>query len=344
MINFDVFEKEVKEGQIKKGYIFCGQDEELIKESINEIVKLEIQEDFKELNLIKLDGMTVNFEDIMNACETMPFMSEKKAVIVYRANFLMDKTDSEGQKLFEKIKEYSENLAPHTIFIMYYLLSDKRERPAKNMKLRALEKNIEVVFLDKLKRDRLLRKAAEVFEERGVTINRMELAYFCNRIDNNFEIIKSEADKLAAYCNGRQVKKEDIDIMTENSNDDDVFDIVELVAEKRIDQAIDAVKEVLANSKQHYALITSLERHFQRLYEIKNGMLKGKKASDFQKDYKIPEFICQKLMKQTAKFTAKQIYGILKLCVQCDTTLKSTTVDKNMEIEFLLINTLTVAK
>ena len=79
MINYDVYEKEIEKGNIKNGYIFCGLDEELIKDGIELIVKKEIAEEFKELNLIRIDGMNTNFDEIMNACETMPFMSEKKS-------------------------------------------------------------------------------------------------------------------------------------------------------------------------------------------------------------------------------------------------------------------------
>jgi len=35
---------------------------------------------------------------------------------------------------------------------------------------------------------------------------------------------------------------------------------------------------------------------------------------------------------------------LIKLCVKTETKLKSTGLDKNMEMEFLLINTLTVKK
>ena len=93
MINYEVYESEVEKGKINNGYIFCGLDEELIKDAIELIVKRTIQDDFKDLNLIRIDGMNTTFDEIMNACETLPFMSEKKVVIIYRANFLQEKTD-----------------------------------------------------------------------------------------------------------------------------------------------------------------------------------------------------------------------------------------------------------
>ena len=104
MINYEVYEQEIEKGKIKNGYGFCGLDEELIKDGINLITKREMSEELKDLNLIRIDGMNTTFDYIMNACETMPFMGDKKVVIVYRANFLQDKSDSTGTKIYNDIK------------------------------------------------------------------------------------------------------------------------------------------------------------------------------------------------------------------------------------------------
>ena len=104
MINYEFYEQEIEKGNIKNGYAFCGLDEELIKDGVNLIVKRTVEKELEELNLIKIDGMNTTFDDIFNACETMPFMSEKKVVIIYRANFLQEKSDSSGTKIYNEIK------------------------------------------------------------------------------------------------------------------------------------------------------------------------------------------------------------------------------------------------
>lgn len=342
MINYEVYEQEIEKGNIKNGYIFCGLDEELIKDGINLIIKKNISEEFKELNLIKIDGMNTSFDDIMNACETMPFMGDKKVVIVYRASFLQDKSDSTGTKIYNDIKNYVSNMPPYTILIMYYLLNDKRDKPNKNKKLTPIEKFLPIVYCDKLRRDKYLKKVGEVFKERGKQIGRVELMYFSEKVQNNFDIIKREADKLVSYCEGREIKKEDINLLISSSNEEDIFDLVELIAGKKIDKAIDIMKEILYKSDQHMLIISSIEKHFLRLYEIKLKLAKGKRAEDLMSEYRLPQFVCEKLMAQTSRFTEKQLMGLIRLCVKTDTKLKSSGIDKTMEMEFLLINTLTV--
>lgn len=344
MINYEVYEKDIEKGNLKNGYIFCGLDEELIKDGIDIIVKKEIAEEFKELNFIKIDGMNTTFDDIMNACETMPFMAEKKVVLVYRANFLQDKCDSSGTKIYNELKKYISDMPPYTILIMYYLCRDKRDKPNKNKKLIPIEKYIPVVFCDKLKRDRYIRKVGEVFKERDKTIGRTELAYFCDKVQNNFDIIKREADKLVSYCQGRDIKKTDIDVLISSSSEEDIFDLVELIASRKIDKAIDVMREILYKSDQHMLIVNAVGKHFSRLYEIKIGMSQGKRVQQFISQYRLPQFVCEKLMAQSSRFTEKQLCELVKLCVTSETKMKSSGADKDMEMEFMFINTLTVKK
>jgi DNA polymerase-3 subunit delta len=344
LINYDVYEQEIEKGKLKNGYVFCGLDEELIKDGINLITKREIAEDLKELNLIRIDGMNTTFDDIMNACETMPFMGDKKVVLVYRASFLQDKSDSTGTKIYNEIKNYISNLPPYTILIMYYLLNDKRDRPNKNKKLTTVGKYLTIVYCDKLKRDKYLKKVSDIFKEKEKQIGRAELTYFCEKVQSNFDIIKREADKLISYCEGREIKKDDINLLILNSNEDDIFDLVELIAQRKIDKAIDVMKEILYKSDHHMLIMSAIQKHFFRLYEIKLKVAKGKKVEDFIGEYRLPQFICEKLMTQTSRFTEKQLMELIKLCVKTESKLKSTGLDKTMEMEFLLINTLTVNK
>lgn len=344
MITYDVLEREVKDNKIKNSYIFCGIDEELIKEGINMITKPIIPEGFEDLNYIKMDGMTATMDDIMNACETMPFMGEKKVVLVYRANFLRDKTDSSGTKVYNEIKKYLKDMPDFTVLIMYYLFNDKRETPKKNKKLIALDKVTNIVHFEKLKRDKFIKKVDELFKEQGRSIGRVELGFFCERVQNNFNIIRREIDKLIDYTDGREIKKADIEKLIPSKSEEDIFDLVDLISQRKIEKAIDIMDELLFKADQHMLIITSIESQFKKLYTIKIGMEHGKRVNDFVSELRVPPFVCEKLMNLSSKFSRKQLEGLIKLCIDTESRLKSTGVDKTMELELLLLNTLMIKR
>ena len=344
MITYDILEKEIKNKVIKNSYIFCGADEELIKEGIDTLTKPLLTEGLEELNYIKIDGLNTTIDDIMNACETMPFMGEKKVVLVYRANFLKDKTDSSGTKLYNEIKNYLKDMPDFTVLIMYYTFGDKRETPKKNKKLMALDKLTEIVHFDKLKRDRFQKKVEEIFLEKGKKIGKVELRFFCDRVQNNFNIIKREIDKLIDYTNGRDIKKEDIEKLIPSKSEEDIFDLVDLISQRKLEKAIDIMNELLFKADQHMLIVTSVEAQFKKLYKIKIGMQSGKKVNDFVKELRVPAFVCEKLMALSSKFSLRQLEGLIRLCVEAEVKLKSSGVDKTMELELLLLNTLLVKR
>ena len=339
MITIDVLESEIKKNSIANGYVFCGLDEELIKSSIDPIIKKVVDKDFLDLNFIKIDGLTSTFDEIENACETLPFFGDKKVVLVYRANFLKDKPDKEGAKTYTEILKYIKDLPQHTILIMYYLFNDKRDTPKKNKKLSTLDKYVKVVHCDKLKKDKYYKKIEDIFKENGRTIGKVQLKYFADKVQNNFDIIKREIDKLDCYALGRELTKEDIDKLIPNKSEDDIFDLVEYISLRKVEKAIDLLDELLFKADQHMLIISSIGNHFKRLYEIKIYLLKGKKLEFFISKYRLPQFVCEKLMNQASKFSLKQLNQLIKVCVNTEIKLKSSTTDKQMEMELMLFKT-----
>ena len=342
MINIDILEGEIKNNNIANGYIFCGLDEELIKISVNSIINKVVERDFLDLNLIKLDGLTTTFEDIENACETLPFFGDKKVVVVYRANFLKEKPDKDGAKTYTEILKYIKDLPSHTVLIMYYLFNDKRDTPKKNKKLTTLDKYVKVVHCDKLKKDRYYKKVDDLFKEKGRTIGKIQLRYFADKVQNNFDIIKREIDKLDCYALGREITKEDIDKLIQNKSEDDIFDLVEYISIRKVEKALDLLDELLFKADQHMLIISSIGNHFRRLHEIKVYLSQGKKLDFFMSKYRLPQFVCEKLMNQAAKFTVKQLNELIRVCVDTELKLKSSASEKQMEMELMLFKTFMV--
>lgn len=338
MIDFDVLEGEVKKGKIDNSYIFCGLDEELIKEGISLVVNNTVDKSLLDLNYIRLDGLTTTFDDIMNACETMPFMGDKKVVVVYRASFLKDKTDSAGTKTYNEILKYLKDLPPYTVLIMYYLFNDKRDTPKKSTKVKALDKVSKVVYFDKLKKDRYYKKVEEVFKEKGKEIGKIELRYFAEKVQNNFDIIRREADKLIAYTGDRVISKNDIDRLIANSSEDDIFDLIDFISQKKVEKALDLLYELLSKSDQHMLIISNIENNFKRLYEIKILVQSGARVNDISSKFKLPTFVCEKLMNQCSKFSLKQLQRLMEICLETENKIKTTGVDKNMEMELMIFN------
>jgi DNA polymerase III subunit delta len=340
VIDCEELEGLIKKGKLENCYIFCGVDEKLIKESIDLIVKQVVSENFLELNYVKFDGNKVSVDEIQNACETLPFLGEKRVVTVYRALFLSDRDDKENKKKIEQINNYIDNLPKHCVLIMYYVFEDEREKPSNNIK--KLEKKAAVIKADKLKGEKLYKKVKDIFELGGKDIGKVELRFFCDNVDHNMDIIANETSKLISYTESRDITRQDIIDMFPQKSDNDVFDLVDFVSQKRPEKALDIMNELIHRGENPLGILSMIERQFKLLFNIKFGIEEGKSKETLAKELRLHPFIAEKLMLQSKKFTKGQVKKCLQLCLDTERTLKSSPFEKKTEMELLIINTVRV--
>jgi DNA polymerase-3 subunit delta len=86
-------------------------------------------------------------------------------------------------------------------------------------------------------------------------------------------------------------------------------------------------------------IIASIGNHFKRLYEFKVYLSKGKRIDFFMSKYRLPQFVCEKTINQCQKFNLKQLNELLKVCVDAENKLKSSSSDKQTEMELMLFKT-----
>ena len=92
-----------------------------------------------------------------------------------------------------------------------------------------MKSDICLIKVEELKGDRLYRKVADIFREKGRDIGKIELTYFCENSSKDLNIIENDVDKLISYCMDRTITKDDISKLLNISHTDDVFDLVDAI-------------------------------------------------------------------------------------------------------------------
>lgn len=339
MINLTQYEENIKKNKLDNCYIFCGIDEELIKENIRSLVNKFLDKNFIDLNYVKFDGDNLdNFDGIINACETLPFMSDKKVVLVYRANFLGEGEDNAKKNLYNGLKDYISNISSSTILILYYVFKNKREKMS--YKVQKLDNKCTLVKMDKMFGRQLEAKVKNIFESKDKDIGNVELKLFCSNLQNDMGIMENEVEKLCCYTMDRAIKKEDIYAMYPKKEEDDIFDLVDLIGDKKVKEAVDILNELIYKGDKIPEIMYMIERQFKLLYRIKDSLLKGKDKNFIVGDIKLPLFICEKLIAQSKKFTLSQIKKAIDICLNSEEKMKNSSVNKKIEMELLIIETI----
>jgi DNA polymerase III subunit delta len=339
LLEYMELENKVRGGKFDNCYVFCGADEALMKENIKLISDKVLQGSFVDLNYVQFDGTTADMETVINTCETIPFMSDRKVVVIYRAAFLGEGEDKEFNKKYELISKYMENSANHCILIVYYVFENDREKPSN--KIKKLEKKACVVKFDKLKGANLERKVKSLFDEKGKNIGKIELKLFCDNLENNMNIIQNEVEKLCSYAYNREITKEDILLMLPQKSDNDIFNLVDNVSQKKIERALDILNELAFKGEKIPYILYMIERQFNILLQIKYSVEEGKNKDVIAKELKLNPYICEKMIVQSRKFTLNGLKKAINYCLNTEEALKSSSVNGKIEMELLILNTIT---
>lgn len=343
MIDIATFQQNIKKNIIDNCYVFCGNDEQTIKECIKTLVDKFIDKDFRDLNYMQFDGNSLeSFETVINACQTLPFMSDKKVVLVYRASFIEDdkgeNSKISGEKNFNSICDYISDVPNHCILIFYDVFKGKRDKPGK--RINKLSKSACVIKVDKLKGMQLENKIKSLFDDRGKQIGKIELKAFCNLMDeNNLSVIENEVEKLCCFTHEREITKEDIKKLFLKSSDDDIFDLVNPISNKRLNEALEVLNELIYRGEKINYILNMIERQFTLLFKVKLGIQGSKSKADIMKEINVrSDYAYDMLVSQGKKFTLKQLHHAIDLCINAEQKMKSSAVDEKTELELLIIN------
>ncbi|WP_234121446.1 DNA polymerase III subunit delta [Clostridium hydrogenum] len=339
MVSYIDFSNDIKNSKFKNAYIMYGFNEQLIKEYIEKMVKKLVNKDFESLNYETFDGNTVDFSTIFNACETLPFMGGKRIVVVYRANFLGDNSknaNKNGDDIIKELENYISKIPEHCILIMYYVFENQRERVSN--KIRKFEKKACVVEFSKLKGMQLQKKVKEVFDNKGKNIGKTELSFFCSKVDENFDIINNEVEKLCCYVGDREINKEDIDLLMHPKESNDIFNLVDFISQSKPEKAIEVLNEIMFKGEKASNILYMVERQFKLMLNLRIGMEKGKSKETLSKELRLNIYICEKMMAQCKSFNVNKIIKAIDLCLATEKELKSLSGEAKFKMELLIIN------
>lgn len=319
---------------MKNCLLYYGTDEGLIKELIHNMKIKDLDINFSELNDIYIDGRTVTPDEIINACETLPVFSDKKIVTVFRAMFFKEKPDNHDKIVYEALNKYIKNVPDFCTLIFYYILENPREKVKIS---KSFQGNAEINKVNSLKGEELLKKVARIFEKKGMKVDKVLLNLFCNHTDTSLYSINNEIEKIWAYSQGRPITKEILFNIMPGKNDDDIFALVDAIAAKKLEQALDIFNELIFKGVYPNMILSMVERQFRMIYSIKVKYPNHKSKEDICKEFNIIDFIFEKIRKIVGKFTEEEIARIFNYCLDCEKKIKTNTIDPKMEVEFLII-------
>ncbi len=317
-------------------YIFYGTESYLIQEEINKLTKSLITLEDREFNIITYDLATTPIKEIIQEAEMPPFISNHKLIIAKNAYLFT------GQKINKAIEHNTNALELYLaqpvdystiIFRVDYPKLDERKKIVKLIK----EKTTVKAFLP-LSNMVLVEWVKKKTELANSNITETAAKLLIHTVGNNLQILSQEISKMAIYVGENGLIDDDVvTLLTTRLLENNIFLLIELVANLKIDQAFQIFYDLLKNKEEPVKILALLAKQFRIMLIAKESSRLGYSEKQIASQMVIHPYAAKICLQQAEKFTEKQLRNILSRLAEVDYEIKSGQMDNILAIEMFML-------
>ena len=318
-MDHNAFYDELKKGNIASCYVFEGP-EEYIKRSALEALRAKLlPEGMEAMNESRLRDPDANA--IIAAAETLPFLADKRLVIIQDSGMLQGKgKEYDEAKNAQQLAEYIKDLPPTACLVFY--VRDKAD--GRKKLYTALKKSAAMVQFDTLKEQELTRWIAQQLKrlEKKISVSACQKLIFTTGSD--LYALNGEIQKLAACAGEREeVTEQDIDDICVKTTAYRVYDLTATLLRGDAKNAFTLSQALLRDGEEELYLLALLQGECRRMLSIK--ILRGSGMSPDMIAGKIgaPPFAVRQLSQMVAQYTEEQLKKMTDLCMETEYSVKS---------------------
>lgn len=337
-MNYNEFIRNIEKDNILYSYLFIGDEEYLMNVALEELKNKYIEDSFENLNYVYLDGKYTLLQDLINACETLPFMSSKKIVVLKDTSAFLENIKDNTEK---KFYEYMEDLGDYLIliFVDSTLAIKKTTRFYKFFN----KKNMAVEFT-KLTDVDLRNWSNTILKKYNKKISPADISYFIENTSyrsKNLNLslydLENELLKLINYSSNEYIKKEDIDKILIKSIDTNIFELLDSINKFDADTSIKVFNNMYLNNEPIPRIFFMIIRQIRLLLSYKLYNDKGYTGKLIQDKLGIKDYEFKKIMSQASNFKTSQLERIMEYLLEMDLRLKTVSSQDKLEMEILLV-------
>ncbi|HHU17545.1 MAG TPA: DNA polymerase III subunit delta [Clostridiales bacterium] len=336
---YKIIDREIKSHSVNNLLFFYGEEDFLIHWAVETIVKEYVNEACRELNFSRLDGNAVTFEQIRNNCETLPFISEKRVVLIsdfkliegIKSRFI----NEEEEKL---LVSYLKQLPEHCILIITADSADKRKRLYK-----AVLDQGSVYEFGKLDESSLISYITKRFRKSGKKAKPSVIAqiietsgYYDKDTDYSLYNLENDIKKAIAYNDDIYIEPESVYNTISGNLDTDVFAMIDSLSQNRKEDAYHILHNLLSSGENEFKLLALLASQFEIVLAIKEMKEEGKSFLQMKEILGIHEYRIKKAAFFTNKYTISSLKKILMKIYNIDKSIKTGLLEPSLALEIFI--------
>jgi DNA polymerase-3 subunit delta len=330
--------KEIKAGKFRPVYVLYGKDRYRMGQFIDALTGFMFAQEEREMGIVKFDTAESALDEAVLEAETPPFFIERKLVLI-RDVSVMAAGGKENTKLEhrpETLLRYMDNPLPSSVivFAVHADKLDERRKLVKALKDRGSLVAFPEMEIQELKQW-LVKRAAE--QKRTLTAAAAEL--LITRVGVGTGQLSQEVDKLCLHAGeGGVIDAEQTALLTAATVEEDVFALIDAIAELRIDKALGMYHQLLVRREEPIKIAALIARQLRIMLQIKE--LEGHHYSPQQMagHLGLHPYAVKLAAEKAKKFATARLGALLAALAELDYNMKSGLIDKALGLELYLLS------
>ncbi len=337
-INFREFSKQIKNGDIAGVYLFYGEEEFVKQKALDYMRTVLLPGGLEQMNETLLEG-GITSSQIVEAAETLPFMGERRLVVVRDwGPLLSGKSKNEAEESL-RITDYLDNF-PATGCLIFYVRGniDKRKKLTQ-----ALQKKAVCVEFKALTDAEIAQRAKATLKSYDKNIDAQALHQLVFLAGRGFARLDLELNKLAAYVGDRvTIQQADVDALVAPSLESSVFQMIDQLLAHNMDQARQLLKTMRESGESIIGILAMLTRQMRMMLHI--NLLKQQRLplAEIERKLELSHFVASRAAVQAQRFTLEAAEQGYRACIDADYAIKSGRIRDEVALDrvMLLIHSL----
>ena len=322
----------IRENRPGRLYFFYGEETFLLQHYLTQL-KSKILDDLTEaFNYHKLTSESFDIQALADAVENLPMMAERTLVHV-------DEVDPfklpEGER--NKITEILSDIPEYcTLIFTYQTVNYKADKRYLKLFSAVQENGLEVEFARQEQRD-LIPWITRHFAAKDKSISADLCAYLIELTGGTMTALSGEISKICAYSGAHEIRKSDIDAVTEPVLDAMAFQMTDLLGQGNYDKALIKMQQLLKMQEVPVQILGAIGGHFRRIGTARLLLDCGKGVQELRKLTGMQEYPCRKAMEAARRFRPEFCAKAAQLVLETDRKLKTSFDDPDRLLEQLML-------
>ena len=312
--------------------LFEGEEEQMKQNALVSLRKAILPEGLEQMNETVLEDPST--DQIIAACETLPFMSDKRLLIVRDFPGLSGRAETD-----DKLISYLTAVPEFTVLLFFCT-----GKPDGRKKLyTAIKKLGGIVSFTPMRGVELTHYVTDAFSQLGKKCDERTAEYLVFTVGTDAGLLQTEIQKIASFAADRpDILPSDISALATPSIECTVFQMVDAVVAGQNSKALRLLRNQLLSGTDRMAILSMLLRQYRLLQHLKIMQFEKKSGDYIRSSLGLPPFAVDQYMRQASSYTGGQVKKAVSLCFETEYAIKSGRVQQDGAVEALVLKLLTL--